>query len=167
MTKFDNLYGGGRGLPRRFSKSQVEVFRGPRATDRRRCGGHNIIAGCRSALQCPRADGIRAVRGACDAQFDTATTVLTFQHFGMLNVRTMNYLGEPPIVIGPLYQAKTIKVCIPSFVGGAVSGPVACCGRCKMLGHPNRAGAQRDQVHVGCGRAPLWPYRVEWTRAMD
>jgi len=23
----------------------------------------------------------------------------------------MNFLGEPPVVIGPTYQAKTIKVC--------------------------------------------------------
>ena len=31
--------------------------------------------------------------------------------FGMPNVRAMNFLGEPPVVIGPLYQSKTIKVC--------------------------------------------------------
>ena len=31
--------------------------------------------------------------------------------FGMPNVRAMNFLGEPPVAIGPLYQAKTIKVC--------------------------------------------------------
>jgi hypothetical protein len=31
--------------------------------------------------------------------------------FGMPNVRAMNFLGQPPIVIGPTYQAKTIKVC--------------------------------------------------------
>jgi hypothetical protein len=33
--------------------------------------------------------------------------------FGMPNVRAMNFLGEPPVVIGPSYQAKTIKVCVP------------------------------------------------------
>ncbi|MGH3630350.1 MAG: cutinase family protein [Sciscionella sp.] len=33
--------------------------------------------------------------------------------FGMPNVRAMNYLGQPPVVIGPTYQAKTIKVCMP------------------------------------------------------
>ncbi len=27
--------------------------------------------------------------------------------------KMMNFLGEPPVVIGPLYQAKTIKVCAP------------------------------------------------------
>jgi cutinase-like protein len=31
--------------------------------------------------------------------------------FAMPNVRAMNFLGQPPIVIGPAYQAKTIKVC--------------------------------------------------------
>ena len=33
--------------------------------------------------------------------------------FGTPNVRAMNFLGEPPLAIGPLYQAKTIKVCEP------------------------------------------------------
>ncbi len=33
--------------------------------------------------------------------------------FGMPNVRAMHFLGQPPVVIGPLYQAKTIKVCVP------------------------------------------------------
>ncbi len=31
--------------------------------------------------------------------------------FGMPNVRAMNFLNEPPVAIGPLYQGKTIKVC--------------------------------------------------------
>lgn len=33
--------------------------------------------------------------------------------FGMPNVRAMNFLNEPPVAIGPLYQPKTIKVCAP------------------------------------------------------
>jgi cutinase len=33
--------------------------------------------------------------------------------FGMPNVRAMNFLGQPPVVIGPAYEAKTIKVCAP------------------------------------------------------
>ncbi|GAB1814191.1 cutinase family protein [Mycobacterium sp. MUNTM1] len=32
--------------------------------------------------------------------------------FGMPNVRAMNFLGEPPVVIGPTYVAKTVKVCV-------------------------------------------------------
>jgi len=31
--------------------------------------------------------------------------------FGTPNVRAMNILGQPQLVIGPLYQAKTIQVC--------------------------------------------------------
>jgi cutinase len=31
--------------------------------------------------------------------------------FGAPNVRAMNFLGQPQVVIGPLYQAKTIQVC--------------------------------------------------------
>ncbi len=33
--------------------------------------------------------------------------------FGTPNLRAMNFLNEPPIAIGPLYQAKTLKVCAP------------------------------------------------------
>ncbi len=33
--------------------------------------------------------------------------------FGMPNVRAMNFLNEPPVAIGPLYQPKTMKVCAP------------------------------------------------------
>jgi hypothetical protein len=33
--------------------------------------------------------------------------------FGTPNLRAMNFLGEPPVAIGPLYQSKTIKVCAP------------------------------------------------------
>jgi cutinase len=33
--------------------------------------------------------------------------------FGTPNDRAMNFLGEPAVTIGPLYQAKTIKVCAP------------------------------------------------------
>jgi cutinase len=31
--------------------------------------------------------------------------------FGTPNVRAMNFLGQPKLVIGPLYQSKTIEVC--------------------------------------------------------
>ncbi|MCV7413114.1 cutinase [Mycobacterium florentinum] len=42
---------------------------------------------------------------------DIADHVAAVVLFGMPNVRAMNFLGEPPVVIGPTYQAKTIKVC--------------------------------------------------------
>jgi hypothetical protein len=33
--------------------------------------------------------------------------------FGTPNVRAMDFLGQPPVVIGPTYAGKTIKVCAP------------------------------------------------------
>jgi cutinase len=33
--------------------------------------------------------------------------------FAMPSDRMMNFFGQPPVAIGPLYQAKTIKVCAP------------------------------------------------------
>ncbi len=42
---------------------------------------------------------------------EVANHVAAVVLFGTPNVRAMNFLGEPPIAIGPLYQAKTIKVC--------------------------------------------------------
>nr|WP_232070507.1 cutinase family protein [Mycobacterium noviomagense] len=44
---------------------------------------------------------------------DIADHVAAVVLFGMPNVRAMNFLGQPPVVIGPAYQAKTIKVCAP------------------------------------------------------
>ncbi len=34
--------------------------------------------------------------------------------FGEPNDRAMNFLGQPPVVIGPLYAAKTIELCVPN-----------------------------------------------------
>ena len=42
---------------------------------------------------------------------DVADHVAAVVLFGAPNLRAMNFLGEPPVVIGPTYQAKTIKVC--------------------------------------------------------
>jgi cutinase len=44
---------------------------------------------------------------------DVAQHVAAVVLFGTPNVRAMNFLGQPPVVIGPVYQAKTIKVCVP------------------------------------------------------
>jgi hypothetical protein len=44
---------------------------------------------------------------------DVADHVAAVVLFGMPNVRAMNFLGEPPVVIGPAYADKTIKVCVP------------------------------------------------------
>lgn len=42
---------------------------------------------------------------------DVANHVSSVVLFGTPNVRAMNFLGEPPLAIGPLYQARTINVC--------------------------------------------------------
>jgi hypothetical protein len=44
---------------------------------------------------------------------EVANHVSSVVLFAMPNDRAMKFFGEPPVVIGPLYQAKTIKVCAP------------------------------------------------------
>jgi cutinase len=44
---------------------------------------------------------------------DVADHVAAVVLFGTPNTRAMNVLGQPPLIIGPIYQAKTIKVCAP------------------------------------------------------
>jgi cutinase len=44
---------------------------------------------------------------------EVANHVSSVVLFGLPNVRAMDFLKEPPVDIGPLYQAKTIKVCAP------------------------------------------------------
>ncbi|MFZ0905396.1 MAG: cutinase family protein [Mycobacterium sp.] len=44
---------------------------------------------------------------------DVANHVSSVVLFAMPNGRAMDFLGEPAVDIGPLYQAKTIKVCAP------------------------------------------------------
>jgi cutinase len=44
---------------------------------------------------------------------DVANHVSSVVLFGTPNVRAMNFLNQPPLSIGPLYQGKTIKVCAP------------------------------------------------------
>jgi cutinase len=73
--------------------------------------------------------------------------------FGTPNVRAMDFLGQPQIVIGPLYQAKTIKVCAPE-------DPV-CSDGMNFVAHDGYAddggviaqGADFAASHVGPGGA--------------
>jgi cutinase len=44
-------------------------------------------------------------------QPDVADHVAAVVLFGAPNVRAMDFLGQPQVVIGPLYKDKTIKVC--------------------------------------------------------
>jgi cutinase len=43
---------------------------------------------------------------------EVASHVSSVVLFGMPNIRAMNFLGQPPVVIGPLYENKTLKVCV-------------------------------------------------------
>jgi cutinase-like protein len=56
-------------------------------------------------------DGVDPATVPKPLQPEAADHVAAVVLFGTPNVRAMNFLGEPPVVIGPLYQAKTIKVC--------------------------------------------------------
>ncbi len=58
-------------------------------------------------------DGVDPTTVPKPMQPDVADHVSSVVLFGMPNVRAMHFLGQPPVVIGPLYQAKTIKVCVP------------------------------------------------------
>lgn len=44
---------------------------------------------------------------------DVADHVAAVVLYAAPNVRAMNLLGEPPVVIGPEYEAKVLKVCAP------------------------------------------------------
>jgi cutinase len=57
-------------------------------------------------------DGVDPATVPKPLQPQVADHVAAVVLFGMPNSRAMNFIGEPPIVIGPAYQAKTIKVCV-------------------------------------------------------
>ena len=44
---------------------------------------------------------------------EVANHVSSVVLYAVPNDKMMNLLGEPPVVLGPLYQAKTIQVCAP------------------------------------------------------
>ena len=56
-------------------------------------------------------DGVDPATVPKPLQPEVADHVTAVVLFGLPN--TMDFLGEPPVVIGPLYEAKTIKMCAP------------------------------------------------------
>jgi cutinase len=58
-------------------------------------------------------DGVDPATVPKPLQPEVADHVAAVVLFGAPNERAMNFLGEPPIVIGPQYGAKTIKLCAP------------------------------------------------------
>ncbi len=77
--------------------------------------------------------------------------------FGTPNARAMEFLGQPQVAIGPLYQAKTLKVCAPE-------DPV-CSQGMNFAAHNSYAddqasidqGAAFAAARVGGGPAPAQP----------
>ncbi|QUR69228.1 cutinase family protein [Mycobacterium spongiae] len=47
-------------------------------------------------------------------QPEVADHVAAVVLFGAPNARAMNFLHEPPVVVGPLYADKTIQLCVPN-----------------------------------------------------
>ena len=63
-------------------------------------------------------------------QPDVADHVAAVVLFGLPNVRAMNFLGEPPVTIGPLYEQKTRALC-------AIDDPVCSDGLNFAVHNPN------------------------------
>jgi len=58
-------------------------------------------------------DGVDPATVPKPLQPDVADHVAAVVLLGLPNSRAMTFLGEPPVVIGPLYQTKTLSVCAP------------------------------------------------------
>jgi hypothetical protein len=58
-------------------------------------------------------DGIDPATVPKPLQPEVADHVSSVVLFGLPNVRAMEFLNEPPVVIGPLYQGKTVQLCVP------------------------------------------------------
>lgn len=58
-------------------------------------------------------DGVDPATVPKPLQPDIAEHVAAVVLYGTPNVRAMNFLGEPPIVIGQAYEGKTLKICAP------------------------------------------------------
>jgi hypothetical protein len=58
-------------------------------------------------------DGVDPATVPKPLQPEVADHVAAVVLFGLPNTRAMDFLGEPPVVVGPLYEAKTIKLCAP------------------------------------------------------
>ncbi len=58
-------------------------------------------------------DGVDPATVPKPLQPDVAQHVAAVVLFGAPNARAMNFLGQPPVVIGPLYAGKTDQLCVP------------------------------------------------------
>lgn len=58
-------------------------------------------------------DGIDPATVPKPLQPEVADHVVAVVLFGTPNGRAMSFLNEPPVIIGPTFQAKTIQLCVP------------------------------------------------------
>ncbi|KLO29810.1 cutinase [Mycolicibacter heraklionensis] len=72
---------------------------------------------------------------------DVADHVAAVVLFAMPNERAMNFLNEPTIAIGPLYQAKTLQVCAPE--------DAVCSDGMNFAAHDSYAGDDVTMVQQG------------------
>ncbi len=74
--------------------------------------------------------------------------------FGTPNTRFMDQIGQPPVVIGPLYTAKTIQLCVPDDPICSNGGDWAAHNQYAVDGTPAQA-ADFVVSHLGpAGNAP-------------
>lgn len=78
-------------------------------------------------------------------QPDVAEHVGSVVLFGAPNARAMSFLGEPPLVIGPLYAAKTIQLCVPN--------DAVCSDGLEFAAHTTATYAQDGMVDRGADYA--------------
>lgn len=88
---------------------------------------------------------------------DVADHVSSVVLFALPNERAMNFFGAPQIVVGPLYQAKTIKVC-------AAEDPICSDGMnfAVHMNYPSNVGmidqgATFAAARLGVGQQPVTP----------
>lgn len=89
-------------------------------------------------------DGVDPATVPKPLQPQVADHVAAVVLFGMPNVRAMNFLGQPPVVIGPAYRAKTITLC-------ATEDPI-CSGGINFAAHDTYAN-DADLISQGAAFA--------------
>src|ERR1700756_2263315 len=70
-----------------------------------------VLSGYSQAAAVP--DGVDPATVPKPLAPEIANHVAAVVLFGTPNTRAMNFLKQPPVVIGPTYAAKTVKVCAP------------------------------------------------------
>lgn len=105
-------------------------------------GGYSqgaAVMGFVTSAQVP--DGVDPATVPKPLEPDVADHVAAVVLFAMPNERAMNFLKEPTIAIGPLYQAKTLQVCAPE--------DAVCSDGMSFAAHDSYAGDDATMVQQG------------------